>query len=185
MAAFGFIPSKVNGDRANSGGFAEIPIAHAYATNIFNGDPVVLNAGHVQLVGGVPADNANPTIGPLVGCRYTDSDGNIHYAQYYNANGGSSNTDAFAYVATDENAWFRIQSNVAFADSQVGIQYALAAGAGGNTTTGNSSYSVNVTGGASAAGGVILMGCPQDGENENSSTPIVFVKWASGTHSDF
>jgi len=183
--AFGFRPSKVNGDSTNTGGFAEIPIASAYATSIFNGDPVVLNAGNVQLVAGVPADNANPTIGPLVGCRYTTSDGEIKYAQYYNANGGGSNTDAFAYVATKENLWFRIESNTAFATSQVGVQYALSAGSGGSTTTGNSSYIVDVTAGADAAGAVILMGCPQDDKNENTSSPVVFVKWASGTHSDF
>ena len=183
--AYGLRPTKVNGDGYDTGGFAEIPIADAYAVNVFNGDPVVLNAGHVQMVAGVPADNAKPTIGPLVGCRYTDSDGNVKWAQYYNANGGASNTDAVAYVATGEGVWFRVQSNVAFANSQIGVQYALAAGGGGSTSTGNSSYTVNVTGGVAAAGAVILMGCPQDGENENSSTPTVFVKWAAGTHSDF
>jgi len=182
--AFGLRPTKRNGDRANSSGFTELPIASAYASNIFNGDPVILNAGNVQLGAGVPQDNANPTIGVFVGCRYTNADGEIKYSQYYNAGGGSSNTDAFAYVATDDNTIFRAVGSSAFADSQVGTQVELAAGAGGSTATGNSSYVVtNAT--PTGTGGVIIMGCPRDGENENSSTPVLFVKWSSGTHSDF
>jgi len=88
-------------------------------------------------------------------------------------------------VATGADQLFLVRSETAVANSQIGVQYELTAGSGGSTSTGNSSYDIDVSGGASGTGGVILVDWPKNGTNETSSTPDVIVKWASGTHSDF
>jgi len=181
--AYGLRPVKQNGSAYNTVGFTELPIADAYATNIFNGDPVQLSSGLIVVAAGVPKDNAQPVVGTLVGARWVDANGTPQWGQYYDGN--ADNTECFAFVATGTDQLFLVRSETAVANSQIGVQYDITAGAGGSTTTGNSSYDIDVSAGAAADGAVILVDWPKNGTNETSSTPDVIVKWASGTHSDF
>ena len=47
-ALFGFSPSRKRGNNPNAIGTNEYPIASGYASNIFTGDLVRINAGNLQ-----------------------------------------------------------------------------------------------------------------------------------------
>lgn len=179
--AYGLKPVKRRGANYETGGNAALVVADGYATAIFHGDPVTLSSGNV-VVAGIPQDDGAPTtIGVFLGCEYVSPDSQLRHSHHYDGN--AANTNIIAYVAADEDQLFKVESNAAFAQAQIGAQYALGAGAGGSTSTGNSSIFVDVTGGTSGTGGVVIVDIPRDGENEFSSTPDVIVKWAAGTHS--
>ena len=175
--AYGLRRAAKEGDGYNTGGFSEMRIADAYATNIFNGDCCELSSGNVIVSSGVPQgdDGADATIGFFVGCRYTDASGDLKWSQYYAGNSG--NTDAYAFICTDPNVLIQVQGNASWAQDQIGVQNQLVA-ASGSTSTGNSGWYVANSSSADTAGGVFIRGVIKDGKNENSSTPNLLVSFA-------
>ena len=192
-AAYGLRPVTHGGYQYNTGGFEEYPIDPSYGTSIFNGDivrltddygvvrnlaaevptPLILTAGPVVTL------PTNVALGVFVGCRYVDTNGTPQFAQYYPGSG----TEAFAYVETDPNAVFRINSTDEWAEADLGnnVNPAIADGASaGSTSTGNSL--TNVTSNDDVADGALrIVGVIRDGSSitESTDTCDLLVRWSS------
>ncbi len=145
-APYGFQPiNRVDGI-AYAGAIRQIPITASYGTAIYNGDLVKLVVGGTVEKSTV-TDNvsAQPTLGVLVGCQYTNSSGQTVQAQYY----PTGVTNAVAYVVVDPQAAFKVavttSGNTSVVTSvtraAVGTNIAVGAGTGSNTT-GDSGLSV-------------------------------------------
>ena len=132
---YGLIPVGLIGGRVFAGAFRQIKIASAYGTNIFNGDVVDLTVlGTIEIE---TPDAALDTIGIFMGCSYTDATLGFVQRQHWPASQVAA--DAVAYVCDDPFAVFKIQADETLGQNSIGMNCALAAGAGGSTATGNSS----------------------------------------------
>ena len=143
----------------NNGGFVEVPISTDAAVDIFAGDFVewvndASGAGSAGVVRqandatGETPDTTNTTFGVAIGFRYVTSSGTPTWSQFYDQS--SSNTDAYAFVCTDPNQIYLIQSD-------------------GATT-------IAVT----AADCLRIVGIPDNGSNRASTTPDVLVRINTG-----
>jgi len=111
--------------------------------DIFYGDLVILVQGEIEPFTGTASGYP---VGVFVGCSYTNSMGQTIYGQYYPAGAA----DGVAKVVVDDQAAYQVAvtSNGTAIDStttiaSIGANIEVAQGAGGDTTTGNSSMSVN------------------------------------------
>lgn len=139
--AYGLRPVSLLGGRVFAGSTRLIKIADAYDTNIFNGDVVDLTVGGTVEI--ETPDAAVNTIGVFMGCSYTDAALGFIQRQYWPASTVAS--DAMAYICDDPFAVFKIQANATLGQNAIGSNFALAAGAGGSTSTGNSSVVLNAS----------------------------------------
>lgn len=114
------------------------PIASGYATNIFKGDPVILAAAGTVTAGTAAA----ALLGVFRGCQYTDSSGKPTFSNYWPASTVSS--DAVAWVDTDLETVYEIQSQGSVIATSVGDEADVVIGSG-NTTTGLSTTALNTT----------------------------------------
>ena len=113
------------------------------AASIFNGDLVIIVAGEVQPFTGTASGFP---VGVFLGCSYTNSMSQTVYGQYYPA--GAAN--GVAKVVVDDQAAYQV-AVTSTADTVVstltiaviGNNIAVQQGTGGDTTTGNSSMSVD------------------------------------------
>ena len=103
-APYGFQPiNRVDG-MPYAGAIRQIPITASYGTAIYNGDVVKLVVGGTVEKSGIGSNvTAEPTLGVLVGCQYTNSSGQTVQAQYY----PTGVTNAVAYVVLDPQAAFK------------------------------------------------------------------------------
>ena len=117
-----------------TGKVQHIKIASAYDTAIFYGDFVKLvTAGTVEKDTGTAA--LTP-IGIFMGCKYTDSTSKqMTFNQQWPADMAAS--DAVAYVVTDPEVLFRMQSDETVAQAALGANAAVVQTAG-STSIGNS-----------------------------------------------
>ena len=117
-----------------TGKVQHIKIASAYDTAIFYGDFVKLvTAGTVELDSGTAA--LTP-IGIFMGCKYTDSTSKqMTFNQQWPADMAAS--DAVAYVVTDPEVLFRMQSDETVAQAALGANASVVQTAG-STSIGNS-----------------------------------------------
>jgi hypothetical protein len=142
-APYGLRPINLIGGQQFAGSTRQIPITSAYATDIFFGDIVAIDATNGTIVkvtatGTDGTTNALPAgvVGVFMGCSYTSP--NLKYklfAQYWPAS--TVATDAVAYVCDDPDALFQIQANGTVAQTSLGANFALVQTAG-STTTGDS-----------------------------------------------
>ena len=164
----------------NSGGFSEFKVADGYTGNIFAGDFVeLLTDGTVQRQNTTTGESpviATPTLGVSVGCRYVDGNGTPTWAQYYA--GGASNTDIFLFVTSNPKQIYMIQGDEAMDQTDIGATFLVAgfAASAGSTSTGNSGIYLDSSTQNTTAQTVRCLAIPQDGANENSSTPNVIVQ---------
>ena len=117
-----------------TGKVQHIKIASAYDTAIFYGDFVKLvTAGTVEKDAGTAA--LTP-IGVFMGCKYTDSTSKqMTFNQQWPADMAAS--DAVAYVVTDPEVLFRMQSDETVAQAALGANASVVQTAG-STSIGNS-----------------------------------------------
>ena len=117
-----------------TGKVQHIKIASAYDTAIFYGDFVKLvTAGTVELDSGTAA--LTP-IGIFMGCKYTDSTSKqMTFNQQWPADMAAS--DAVAYVVTDPEVLFKMQSDETVAQAALGANASVVQTAG-STSIGNS-----------------------------------------------
>jgi hypothetical protein len=128
-----------------------------YATNIFNGSVVYLNAnGYINIVTGTGADattNDWPTgttsvtggVGVFVGCSYINTQGQLIFSQYY-PSGTTGVVQAF--VVDDPMVLFAAQLDGTATQAAVGANTFFAAAQStstGNTRTGNSTSALEST----------------------------------------
>ena len=123
-----------NAPRAN-----KYTITSGLAENIFTGDLCVLTADGV--ITPHTATEVN-NIGVFAGVSYTASDGEYIYSKYWPAS--TVATDIVAYVYDDPYTVFRIQSAGTPAQTDVGSNADVVAGAG-STTTGQSGFDLSGT----------------------------------------
>jgi hypothetical protein len=114
------------------------PIASGYATSIFRGDLVTLNAGNVERA--VVGFTAGTVIGVLVGVSYTDATQGFLTRGYWPASTVSAN--AVAYVVDDPDMIFLAQGDAALTAAALGKNVDLAQTSAGSTTTENSGINV-------------------------------------------
>lgn len=142
---YGLVPVGMLGGAPYSGANRFAQIASGYATAIFTGDVVKLNAGMLEKDTGTAA--ATP-IGVFVGCTYTDpSTGSKTFRASYP--GGIAASDIMAYVVDDPRVIFKAASVVAttitgMAATSIGKNTALVQNAG-STATGLSKVGVSST----------------------------------------
>ena len=117
-----------------TGKVQHIKIASAYDTAIFYGDFVKLvTAGTVEKDAGTAALTS---IGIFMGCKYTDSTSKqMTFNQQWPADMAAS--DAVAYVVTDPEVLFRMQSDETVAQAALGANASVVQTAG-STSIGNS-----------------------------------------------
>jgi hypothetical protein len=134
-----------------AGAIRQIPIAAGYATAIFNGDTVAINTDGYLIA--KTTSNSGDSVGVLVGCSYTNSQGQFTNGQYYPAAISTSTQLAFGFVVDDPNAVFKVVATtgqnttpVAYSRALVGSNIALSVNTG-STITGDSFYGID---GASA-----------------------------------
>ena len=105
-APCGFQPTRhMSGGLIRANGYK---MESAYASNIFNGDAVVLTSGYVC----VATASSAGLLGIFAGCQYRASDGSIVYSPYWPASTvtlGSENFTAFVY--DDPNIIYRAQTS--------------------------------------------------------------------------
>jgi ketosteroid isomerase-like protein len=122
-----------------NGKVQHIKIASAYDTAIFFGDFVKLVAA-----GTVEKDEGTATLTPIgifMGCKYTDPNTNqMTFNQQWVADVAAS--DAEAYVLTDPNVVFMMQSDAAIAQTAIGANFAVVQTAG-STSIGRSKNAVD------------------------------------------
>lgn len=182
-APYGLVPINLIGGQVFAGSTRLIPIASAYATAIFNGDVVALDANGV-LVKDTGTATATP-VGVFLGCSYTDPVFGKTFRQFYP--GGLAIADIVAYVCDDPNALFKVAvvsgTTVigSVARSAVGNNTSLVQNAG-NTANGNSRVAVSATTATTNTLPIRII----DVVPETSPTPTtyseVIVKWNAGMH---
>jgi hypothetical protein len=133
---YGFRPVRsLSGGGYASGITRQYPIASAYDTNLYYGDPVIQVAG-----GGVEREtttNATTMIGVFLGCAYTDPS-RLNYklfSNYWPADTVAA--DAVAYVCDDPNMIFQIQADESVEAADLGQNASMV------LTTGNTNIGMS------------------------------------------
>jgi len=149
QAPYGLKPVNLIGGQVFAGSTRTLPIAYAYASNIFYGDLVTLgtaagNAGFVTLSLTSTSLTTKGTIGVFLGCTYTNPTTKQKlWSQYWPA--GTLAGDAEAIICDDPDSIFKVvavassSSNVisSFPTAMIGLNAAINTPVG-STTTGNS-----------------------------------------------
>src|SRR6266403_3908841 len=101
------VDKLLSGDDTNQA-ISHYPIASAYATNIFFGDPVITSAGNLQKC--LFNFSAGGTLGMFAGCKYTNpTTKQPVWSMYWPAS--TVATDAVAFVYDNPYMVFLAQSN--------------------------------------------------------------------------
>lgn len=136
-APFGLQPTR-NGINGRATGDEAYTIATAYATSIFNLDPIALDpAGTGNLTIGV---NAAHLFGVFHGCEYTSSDNYYRVRPMWTASQALlSGTTCLAYITRDPFTEYFVQANGSVAMTAIGFGGDVVMGAGtalnGQSTT--------------------------------------------------
>lgn len=144
---FGFQPYGSAPGVTPNYGFRRVQIAYNYATALFRGDPVAYNnAGNIVIA----SSQSAPMLGIFWGCEYVT---NIPLtalpvkSKYWPGVAlTNANTIVTAFVIDDPDIQFlaaELGSTAAITQANVGNNIQWAAGAGGNTATGISSFVID------------------------------------------
>lgn len=156
----------------------EYPIASAYGTSIFKGDPVLQHSDGTLIIavgtGGTPSVQ---TFGVFQGVEYTNAAGEVVFSNYWPASTVATNIKA--KVITDPNVVFAIQSDatgVAAADVGQLCDVEIVAG---DTKTGVSKTNLDMSTGSGTTGKHLrILRLVNDGVNEAGAYSDVEVVWA-------
>ena len=190
--AFGLKPVKMRGAQYNNGGMETFPVANAYGTALFRGDPVKLSAGYLQIAG-----NGDKVLGVFWGASYVDANGVPQAARHLPASTAANGAPYdqvdglglevnVAKVITQRDVLMEIQADNSVSVGLVGRNFRVSIGTG-NTTTGLSGANLKVssatTSGGDAASAssqtmVRLVGvADRPGNSIGASNPILLVRW--------
>ena len=149
-APYGLRPVNLIGGQPYAGSTRLIKINNAYASNIFYGQPVSVNASGVVIADtGTANVAATGVVGVFVGCTYTDP--NLKYKvfkQYWPT--GTVATDAYAYVVDDPDVVMQVQADDTVAQTALGANIGFTAFSG-DTNTGNSETAADASSVATTA----------------------------------
>lgn len=144
----GLIPVRKLGGMPYSHGYTVYKIPDAYATAIFNGDPVsMVTTGSTrgtikranETVTATTVTSSATILGVFLGCEYVDPNSKqMVYKQYYPGSITPSSGSIWAHIVDDPDMLFEIQADGAIAQTRQGCNASIIQTAVGNTTTGNS-----------------------------------------------
>jgi hypothetical protein len=152
-------------------------IVSAYASNIYNGSPVAYVAtGGIEL-----AAAGAKAAGVFQGVEYNTpaAGGRRVVSNYWPA--GNVGTQIVAYLTTDPDIVYEVQSNATLAITAIGRTYdwSANASANGDLFTGNSTVSLNAASVAPGGAGLIVLGLLEAIDNLwGDAFPVVLVKIA-------
>jgi len=142
---FGFQPFGPAAGYVPNAGLRRRTIAQNYTTALFKGDPVVSNnAGNIVAV----SSQSAPLAGIFWGCEYYSTAAKIPiFSPYWpGVSLGNSGYTVTAWIIDDPNALFLVAelgSTAAIAAANIMNNVQWAAGSGGNTANGISSYVID------------------------------------------
>lgn len=146
-APYGLEPINLIGGQVFAGSTRSLPIQYGYASNIFNGDFVVLSRGFVTRAAVSTGTGSNQITGIFLGVSYTNPQTKQkQFAQYWPA--GTLAGDAQAIVCDDPDTVFKAvmcSSGTTVASGAlalVGSNLSMIDNSTGNVNTGNSSNAV-------------------------------------------
>lgn len=193
-----FAPNGFNvigplGAHGSNGAIREYQISASYATSIYHGDVVYLNAGYVQAgASGTWSSTVFP-LGIFVGCEYNWSalNNQARWSNFWPGSGAASGTIVRAYVADDPDLLLMAQSGTLggvgsspVAQSNIGEYINLAAGTGNGTTGVSGMYAD--TGTMSGTAGTLpfrIVGLTQgnagNGGDNTTAGNLVLLSWAA------
>lgn len=156
---FGLQVARAIGGAPHAIGQNAYPIASLTTATLFAGMPVALNANGVVDVCTSAGYSAGPTLGVFAGCQYTDPSTKQRLQRSYWP-GGTSATDAIAFVV--DNPWqtFFIQANTSVGATAVGQVggFTTASYTSGSGITGTSYGMLNVSSLGTSAGMLRIIG---------------------------
>jgi hypothetical protein len=150
-APYGLRAVNLVGGQPYAGSTRQLKIASGYASNLYNGQVVMVGTdGYIQLMPSI-GSAADPfdagTVGVFVGCSYTDPNTKQKlFAQYWPT--GTVASDAVAYVVDDPDVLLQVQADGSMAQATLGSNAHLAAvqsTSTGSTVTGNSNTALDAT----------------------------------------
>lgn len=152
LAPFGlrpvFHPSGLDRASALANGIQAVStsgnVSAGYASNIFKGEPVMMNtAGYIEV-----ATSGSPFLGAFAGVEWTDATGRRRVSNFWPANESFQVGSVIAYFYQDPNIVYEIQAEGSLTQAAVGDEYDITNVTDGSTTTGLSQCTL----GTSAAG---------------------------------
>ena len=154
------------------------PIASAYGTAIYTGDPVLLHSDGTIIIGvGTGGTPSVQMLGVFGGVSYKDAAGAIQWKQYWPAS--TVATEVKAIVYDDPEIIFQIQSDATgVAAGDVG-QLCDVEIVAGSAATGKSGTNLDMSTGSATTGKHLrIMRIVDDGVNVAGAYAVVEVTWA-------
>lgn len=144
---FGFQPFGIDAGVTPNFGLRRVTIAYNYATALFRGDPVSINASGTLVI----SPSTSGQVGGIFwGCEYTTNSPltalPVKSKYWPGVALGSSSLVVTAFIIDDPDILFlaaELGGTAPITQADVGSNIRFAAGAGGNTATGISSYVID------------------------------------------
>lgn len=177
-APFGLKSARKLGANPNSGGFNTYRIASLTTASMYQGQPVGFTAaGVIDILSSAGYQTGAGYTGVFVGCQYTDPNtGQLGQRKFWP--GGTSATDAVAFVEDDPDSTFYVQANTSLSSVDIGtvVGFTTASYTSGTSTFGQSLGVLN-QGALGTSGGMLrILGVAKIPDNViNDAYPIVEV----------
>lgn len=186
-----FAPNGFNvigplGAHGSNGAIREYQISASYATSIYHGDVVTLNAGYVQQ--GTANATTSVPLGIFVGCEFNWSalNNQPRWSNFWPGSGAASNTIIRAYVADDPDLLLMAQSGTGgpVTQADVGDYITLNVGAGNGTTGVSGMYAdFSTVSGSLGTNAFRIVGLTQgnagNGGDNTTAGNLVLLSWAA------
>ena len=172
----GCVPVKMLGNKYESAGFSTYKVASGYASNIFNGMAVQLNASGTIEKAVDAKSNSAKIVGIAAGVSYTDSTGKPVWKNYWPASTATQGSvDAEIKVYDDPDQLFIVQADGAADQTSVGANAPMVGNANGNTTNGMSSMELDFSALTASDEQLRVVGIVQDPDNTAGLTNVDLV----------
>jgi len=172
----GCVPVKMLGNKYESAGFSTYKVASGYASNIFNGMAVQLNASGTIEKAVDAKSNSAKIVGIAAGVSYTDSTGKPVWKNFWPASTATQGAvDAEIKVYDDPDQLFIVQADGAADQTSVGANAPMVGNANGNTTNGMSTMELDFSGLTASDEQLRVIGIVQDPDNTAGLTNVDLV----------
>ena len=172
----GCVPVKMLGNKYESAGFSTYKVASGYASNIFNGMAVQLNASGTIEKAVDAKSNSAKIVGIAAGVNYTDSTGKPTWKNYWPASTATQGAvDAEIKVYDDPDQLFIVQADGAADQTSVGANAPMVGNANGNTTNGMSTMELDFSNLTASDEQLRVIGIVQDPDNTAGLTNVDLV----------
>tara|TARA_R100001530_G_scaffold49916_1_gene37247 strand:- start:2759 stop:3343 length:585 start_codon:yes stop_codon:yes gene_type:complete len=172
----GCVPVKMLGNKYESAGFSTYKVASGYASNIFNGMAVQLNASGTIEKAVDAKSNSAKIVGIAAGVSYTDSTGKPVWKNFWPASTATQGAvDAEIKVYDDPDQLFIVQADGAADQTSVGANAPMVGNANGNTTNGMSTMELDFSALTASDEQLRVIGIVQDPDNTAGLTNVDLV----------